>query len=72
MGDGYGIIATGGKSQGNTCLVSLNGSGCAPVKNWQAVFSLLVTLNARITRVDLAHDDFKVSITSPQVWKCWR
>ena len=40
LGHGYGILATGGKSQGNTCLVSLNGSGCAPVKNWQAVYDL--------------------------------
>lgn len=58
LGDGYGILATGGKSQGNTCLISLNGLGCAPVKNWQAVHDFLVSLNAKITRVDLAHDDF--------------
>jgi phage replication initiation protein len=57
-GASYGILATGGKSQGNTCLVSLYGSGCAPVVNWQAVYDLLVSLNAKITRVDLAHDDF--------------
>lgn len=59
LGEGYGIIATGGKTQGNTCLVSLYGSGCAPVKNWTAVYELLVVLNAKITRVDLAHDDFE-------------
>ena len=57
-GMNYGILATGGKTQGNTCLVSLYGSGCAPVTNWQAVYDLLVSLNAKITRVDLAHDDF--------------
>jgi phage replication initiation protein len=57
-GHSYGILATGGQTQGNTCLISLNGSGCAPVKNWQAVYDLLVSLNAKITRVDLAHDDF--------------
>jgi phage replication initiation protein len=57
-GKSYGILATGGQTQGNTCLVSLTGSGCAPVKNWQVVYDLLVSLNARITRVDLAHDDF--------------
>jgi phage replication initiation protein len=58
LGHGYGILATGGKSQGNTCLVSLSGTGCAPIKNWQAVHDLLMALNAKITRVDLAHDDF--------------
>lgn len=55
----YGIIATGGQSQGNTCLVSLNGKGCCSVKNWQAVYDLIKQLNAKITRVDLAHDDFQ-------------
>lgn len=58
LGEGFGILATGGKSQGNTCLVSLNGSGCSPVNDWQAVHDLLASLNAKITRIDLAHDDF--------------
>jgi phage replication initiation protein len=58
LGDSYSIVATGGKNQGDTCLVSLNGSGCMPIKDWQAVYDLLITLNAKITRVDLAHDDF--------------
>lgn len=57
-GKSYGVLATGGQTQGNTCLVSLTGSGCTPVNNWQAVYDLLVSLNAKITRVDLAHDDF--------------
>ncbi len=54
----YGVLATGGQTQGNTCLISLSGSGCTPVANWKAVYDLLVSLNAKITRVDLAHDDF--------------
>lgn len=57
-GKSYGVLATGGQTQGNTCLVSLSGSGCTPVNNWQAVYDLLMSLNAKITRVDLAHDDF--------------
>ena len=55
----YGILATGGQTQGNTCLISLSGSGCIPINNWQAVYNLLVSLSAKITRVDLAHDDFE-------------
>jgi phage replication initiation protein len=58
LGENYGIVATGGKSQGNTCLVSINGSGCIPIKSWQAVHDLIMSLDAKITRVDLAHDDF--------------
>ena len=72
LGEGFGLLATGGKTQGNTCLVSLTGSGCVPVKNWQAVHDLLVLLNARITRVDLAHDDFQgvYNITAAlEMWK---
>ncbi len=57
MGEGLGTFAAGGDAQAGTCLVSLSGNGCSAVKNWLAVYELLVILSARITRVDLAHDD---------------
>lgn len=58
LGNGFGILASGGKSQSSTCLVSLNGGGCTPIQDWQAVHDLMLSLNVKITRVDLAHDDF--------------
>jgi phage replication initiation protein len=58
LGDDYGIFATGGNSVGGTSFVTLPGQGCMAVKNWTAVYYLLIDLKAKITRIDLAHDDF--------------
>jgi len=58
LGRGFGIFAFGGESVGGTSLVSISGEGCHAVKDWQAVYQLLQDLKAKITRVDLAHDDF--------------
>jgi len=59
LGQGFGVFAAGGDSVGGTCLFSLSGVGCHAVKDWAAVYRLLLKLKAKITRVDLAHDDFK-------------
>lgn len=59
LGDNYGRLATGGHSQRGTTLISINGDGCMATKDWHAVYELLGELNARITRIDLAHDDFE-------------
>lgn len=58
LGDGFGRMATGGVSQKGTTLISINGNGCMATTDWGAVYQLLQELNARITRIDLAHDDF--------------
>jgi len=70
LGDGYGIFATGGKSVGGTSLVSLSGEGCSVVKDWLAVHDFLNWRKARITRVDLAHDDYRgrISLESARNW----
>lgn len=57
--DGLGILAVGGKGQRGTVYVSLNGSGCAKVRNWHAVKEWLEACGARLKRVDLAHDDIQ-------------
>lgn len=59
LGDGFGRMATGGTSQRGTTLVSVNADGCMATRDWSAVHQLLVELKAKITRVDLAHDDFE-------------
>jgi len=59
LGDNFGRLATGGRSQKGTTMISVNGEGCIATKDWQAVYQLLVTLDAKITRIDLAHDDFE-------------
>ena len=70
LGDGYGIFATGGNSVGGTSLISLSGGGCSVVKDWLAVHDFLNWRKARITRVDLAHDDFdgQISLESARNW----
>lgn len=57
LGREFGIFATGGGSVGGTSFLSISGTGCTAVKDWKAVYELLQTLQARITRVDLTHDD---------------
>jgi phage replication initiation protein len=54
----YGLIAVGGKKQRGTVHVELNASACAQVRDWQIVQTWGETYQARITRIDLAHDDF--------------
>ena len=56
---GHGLLGFGGKEQRGTLHVSLSGSGCAHIADWQAVQDFLESRGARITRVDLAHDDFE-------------
>lgn len=56
---GHGLLGIGGEHQRGTIHVSLTGSGCAHVTDWQAVQDFLESIKARITRVDLAHDDFE-------------
>lgn len=57
LGRDFGIFATGGDSVSGTSFVSLSGTGCHAVRSWTAVHTLLQSLKARITRVDLTHDD---------------
>ena len=70
IGNGYGIFATGGDSVAGTSLVSLSGEGCSVVKNWGDVYSMLQRFHAKITRVDLAHDDYEglISLASAVEW----
>jgi len=51
-----GAIALGGASQRGRWLLQLTGKGCGLVKDWSGIQKLLHTLEATITRVDLAVD----------------
>lgn len=60
LGDGFGVVCHGG--QRGTVLVSISGAGCAAaVPGWEKrLFDFLNDKpTARITRVDLAYDDFE-------------
>lgn len=56
--DCYGLVAFGGISQKGTIHVELSGTGCAQIKDWVLVHDWFDTTDSRITRIDLAHDDF--------------
>lgn len=53
-----GFLAWGGASQAGRAWVQLSGAGCALVRDWSAVYTLIVSgcPDAKITRVDLAKD----------------
>ena len=58
LGDRFGLVCYGG--QRNTLLIMLNGEGCAAARvGWELrVHDFLASAqNAKITRLDLAHDD---------------
>lgn len=54
--DVIGRLAWGGPHVGGRVFVSLTGDGCARVREWFEIVRLLETLDARITRLDLAAD----------------
>lgn len=59
LGEGLSsLFAAGGDSVGGTAIVSLSGNGCTAVKDWHAVYEMVKGLRGRVTRIDLAHDDF--------------
>lgn len=66
IGDGYGLVCGGG--QRNTILIMLTGKGCALARQgWEKrLFDWMTTQAQRpkLTRVDLAHDDFEGSYLS--------
>lgn len=55
-GELVGMIGLDGNS--DTVCVSLSGAGCRWVRNWRTVVMSLETLQARITRCDVAYDDY--------------
>jgi phage replication initiation protein len=57
LGD-FGLLAYGGEAQRGTVHLELNAHGCARIQDWNALRIWCDTYGARITRVDLAHDDF--------------
>jgi phage replication initiation protein len=66
-----GLIAWGGKNQRNTVYVSLNGQGCARVSDWSKLRAWCECHRARLTRLDLAHDDFEGKTVSIEQAKAW-
>lgn len=54
--EGVGLAAYGGNN--NTVHIEITGAGCAQVKSWQDVADTLADYGGKITRCDVAADDF--------------
>ncbi len=68
---GFGLLAYGGEHQRGTAHIELNAHGCARVQDWNAIRVWCESYGVRITRVDLAHDDFigeTVNINKARAW----
>lgn len=66
LGDSWGFVCTGG--QQGTFLVQLTGQGSMAAKpGWESrLYEFLKTISsARITRLDLAHDDYTGEVYNP-------
>lgn len=55
---GLGLVGWGGPAVAGRVVVSLTGSGCAAVDDWARLSGMLREWGARITRCDVAFDDF--------------
>lgn len=67
----YGLIAYGGDKQRGTVHVELNASACAHALDWRTAQQWGESLGAKITRVDLAHDDMQAETVSIEIAKAW-
>lgn len=66
-----GLVAWGGESQRGTIHVSLNGTACARIQDWELVQAFGERVEAVITRVDIAHDDFEGKILNIETARDW-
>ena len=67
----YGLIAYGGEKQRGTFHVELNATTCALVSDWRTVQQWGESIGAKITRVDLAHDDMNAEVVSIAIARAW-
>lgn len=63
-GEIVGKVGVGGNN--DTVHLSISGSGCQWVNDWQRVANGLATMAAKITRCDLAFDDYLGQYVSPR------
>lgn len=57
-GEVCGFVALGGERQKSTICVELTGTGCAHVTAWDTLRAKLAQVQAKLSRVDVAHDDY--------------
>jgi phage replication initiation protein len=65
------LVAWGGVGQQGTVHVEIPGTVCGACDGWPAVVAHLQRVGARITRCDIAGDDFNASVVSVSRAKRW-
>lgn len=65
------ILAWGGDRQRGRCYLSINGTGCSLVKDWGCVQRIMQSINAKITRADVAVDDLHGELIKLQEMPSW-
>ncbi len=68
---GSGMLAWGGEHQKGTLHCELTAKGCAAIKNWPKLREWLERMEAKITRVDIAHDDHEGKTINLELCKQW-
>ena len=66
-----GLIAHGGENQRGTASVQINAQGCALISDWVGLQTWCTQNAKKITRIDLAHDDFEGRVLSIAKAKDW-
>jgi len=69
--EGFGCLCYGGFSQKQTVYIQLSGQGCRLIEDWLAVYSWGISNNTKITRLDIAYDDYsgiQVNIKKAIAW----
>jgi len=70
LGDS-GLLAYGGEHQRGTVHLELNAHGCARIRDWNAVRVWCEAYGVRLTRIDLAHDDFGGETFTIETARAW-
>lgn len=66
-----GLIAFGGDAQRDTLHIELTGKGCSVIPDWESLQRWCTAMSAKITRVDLAHDDLTGKTANLAVCRQW-
>lgn len=66
-----GLLAYGGEHQKGTIHVELNAHACARAKDWAAIRAWGESTEAKISRIDLAHDDLTGQFININVVRAW-
>jgi phage replication initiation protein len=67
----FGLLAYGGDSQKDTIHIEINGTGCGQVDDWVTVAAIGEAEDWKITRSDLAYDDFDGITVNINLGKQW-